>query len=203
MQTWLLPVDFNGTPSQSPLCAVLIRMLHSLANTNCDEDILESLRRLALIAARVSPGNLREYSGNLDSEQYGYEVVRTEQDRLDFPRSLSSVLQSINESHKEEIEWCLPIIDPELNLVEAVNFVNQLKGQRWLSIYIICDIDLKRFFGVNGSYGWNVTFLSETEFVAMNVVSEAMDTLRLKSDDLSLPNPIRSSSEWNLGIALN
>jgi hypothetical protein len=202
MQIWLLPVDFNGTPSQSPLCAVLIRILHSLENSNCDEDILESIRRLALIAARVSPGNLREYAGNLDSEQYGYEVVRTEQDRLDLPRSLSRVLQSINEFHNEEVEWCLPIIDPELHLAEAVDFVNQIKAQRWLSTYVICDIDLKRFFA-HGPYGWNITFLSETEFVAMNVVSEAMDTLRLKSDALSLPSPIRPSSEWNLGIALN
>ena len=203
MQTWLEPINFVGSPSQSPLCAVLVRIRWYLQQNKSKFDhadferMNDAVRDPVYIAARVSPGNLREYSANIDADVYGSEVVRTEQDRLELPRLIQNSLSEINEVMGDQIEWCLPLIDPELNLPQAVNFVQGLRGQNWLSIHVICDIDLKRFFG----YTRNVTFSTETEFVVMNVMSEAMETLRSKSTELSLPNPLQpNSNTWNLGI---
>lgn len=205
MQIWLQPIDFVGTSSESPLCAVLLRVAQHIRhdkNLDAEEDklkeIRESLYRLTSLAARNYPGNLREHSAHLDPDQYACEVLRAEEERIDYPRLLRRVLQLIDELYNDQVEWCLPILDAELFLSELSKFIEALRGHKWFSIYIVSDIDLSRFFGHNR----NVKFITETEFVAMNVLSDAMEMFSLKANATLLPEPelAPTDSTWKLGM---
>lgn len=191
MQIWLHKVDFNGTPSQSPLCSVLTRVAHHLIEARFQDDSVRAIQNLALMAARSFPGNLQEYSSNLDPCQFGCEVIRTENERMDFPVMLNRELNAINDHYGEKIEWCLPLIDPELNPLSVVRFVNELKGQNWFTIYVISDVDLKPLFG----YTRNVKFVSETEFVATNVVTSFQEKFQTLLPKQFFETPHRSDFE--------
>jgi hypothetical protein len=163
MQVWLEPIEGWHNTGMSPVCAVLTRIGYALDKANCPSD---QISQLGYLAARILPGNLMDSAGNLDIDAYASEVVRTERDRLDFPRHLRHELDQIKKRfNQQDIEWCFPILDPELNLPAVVQFVKGLRGQSWLTIYIVCDVDLSNFF----LHERNVVHINETTFKAMNV----------------------------------
>lgn len=163
MQVWLDPLESWQADTPSPLCSVMTRMGYALDSANIPSD---QVHQLGVLAATIFPGNLKERASELDIDSYAMESIRTERDRLDFPRHLQHELQIIEKQLGQgNIDWCLPVVDIEFNIAQVAQFVRELRGQNWLTIYVISDVDVSNFF-LNQR---NVKVVNETTFKALAV----------------------------------
>lgn len=160
MQIWLLPLDNMRNGSISPLCAVLVRVIHALSEGGY-RHIADALN-LSLDAARIT------HSGSSqDPELAARDIIQNEQIRVTLPNRIRTELKKVEDHFCQgPIEWCFPIEDPALYLRQAVEFCRQLSKEEWLSIYVVSDCDLSQFF----PKGRNVTHITETQFQAMNII---------------------------------
>ena len=156
---WLAPIDMEPLPQPSNLyAAILARIEHALdhqvksadegererPDSECFPGILDPrgqgpyrdcLKRLRMLQRDVSTawnGNLRERAGDLDTEDYFHEVVRSERARVNLTRDLDDLL--------DHLAWCapwrgrlenplfvLPIDDIDLNPEHAVDLLHLLR----------------------------------------------------------------------------
>ena len=208
MQIWLKPISFTGTATTSSMCCVLTRMSIFIQDNQklfsdlfTYQSILDSINRLARVSIDLYPGNLREYA----KFRFGTRPMdRLEYNRVIFNNTLRTDLLDIESWLHSPIEWCLPVLCENSDLMRILNFANEVKDQNWLSLYVVSDVDIKSYF----SYTTNVKFIGDSEFVASNFVNDFLNGLSKLDLSLltepSIPwdllNEIRK--KWKLGVNL-